>query len=170
MSEYQEVSSISKFLDSGSEGEITQHKISLIDLIKRNPYSVVLFDEIEKAHPNILNLFLQLFDEGRLTSNLGETVSFRNAIIICTSNIGSRILLEALEKEQAMWAEAKDRAIIELRQAISPELYNRFDEVIVFSPHDITNLTNIAELQLQALAERIQQKGIVLEWIKHCLC
>jgi ATP-dependent Clp protease ATP-binding subunit ClpC len=166
MSEYQEVSSISKFLDTGSEGEMTQHKISLIDRVKSNPYSVVLFDEIEKAHPNILNLFLQLFDEGRLTSNLGETVSFRNAVIICTSNIGSRILLESLEKEQSMWSEAKDRAIIELRQAISPELYNRFDEIVVFSPHDVTKLTTIAQLQLNELAERMQKKGIMLDWDK----
>ncbi len=164
MSEYQEVSSISKFLDTGESGEFQQHKISLIDRIKNNPYSVVLFDEIEKAHPNILNLFLQLLDEGRLTSNLGETVSFRNCIIICTSNIGSRIILESLEKDHSMWAEARDRAIIELRQAISPELYNRFDEIVVFGPHDVNNLTTISELQLQELAKRLNSKGINLEW------
>ncbi len=164
MSEYQELSSISKFLDVG--GESTQHKISLIDRIKNNPYSVVLFDEIEKAHPNILNLFLQLLDEGRLTSNLGETVSFRNSIVICTSNIGSRIILDSLTKDQSMWAEAKDKAIIELRQAISPELYNRFDEIVVFGPHNINNLTNITQLQLQELAKRLQEKGVSLDWDK----
>lgn len=164
MSEYQEVSSISKFLDTGGESNLQQNKISLIDRIKNNPYSVVLFDEIEKAHPNILNLFLQLLDEGRLTSNLGETVSFRNCIVICTSNIGSRIILESLEKDQSMWSEARDKAIIELRQAISPELYNRFDEIVVFGPHNVNNLATIAELQLQELAKRMSDKSINLEW------
>ncbi len=164
MSEYQEISSISKFLDSGEEKAFEQHKISLIDRIKNNPYSVVLFDEIEKAHPNILNLFLQLLDEGRLTSNMGETVSFRNSIVICTSNIGSRIILDSLQKDQSMWLEAKDKAIIELRQAISPELYNRFDDIVVFAPHDINNLTKITELQLQELAKRLNKKGIILNW------
>lgn len=164
MSEYQEISSISKFLDTGGENQFQQHKLSLIDRIKNNPYSVVLFDEIEKAHPNILNLFLQLLDEGRLTSNLGETVSFRNSIVICTSNIGSRIIIDSLTKDQSMWAEARDKAIIELRQAISPELYNRFDEIIVFGPHDMGNLAKITELQLQELAKRLSKKGIILNW------
>ncbi len=164
MSEYQEVSSISKFLDTGGDSGFQQNKISLIDRIKNNPYSVVLFDEIEKAHPNILNLFLQLLDEGRLTSNLGETVSFRNCIVICTSNIGSRIILESLEKDQSMWSEARDKAIIELRQAISPELYNRFDEIVVFGPHNVNNLATIADLQLQELAKRMSDKSINLEW------
>ncbi len=164
MSEYQKVSSISSFLGSNTEDLLSQHKLTLIDRIKSNPYSVVLFDEIEKAHPNILNLFLQLLDEGRLTSSLGETVSFRNSIIICTSNIGSRIILESLQKDQAIWEEAKDKAIIELRQAISPELYNRFDEIIVFSPHNINNLAVISELQLQELAKRLNNKGIILNW------
>lgn len=164
MSEYQEISSISKFLDTGGGDDVSHHKISLIDRIKRNPYSVVLFDEIEKAHPNILNLFLQLLDEGRLTSNLGETVSFRNSIIICTSNIGSRIILDSLQKDRAMWEEAKSKAIIELRQAISPELYNRFDEIVVFGPHDISNLAKITEIQLQELAKRLHSKGVKLEW------
>ena len=166
MSEYQEISSISKFLDTGGDSNFTQNKISLIDRIKNNPYSVVLFDEIEKAHSNILNLFLQLLDEGRLTSNLGETVSFRNCIIICTSNIGSRIILESLEKDHSMWAEARDKAIIELRQAILPELYNRFDEIVVFAPHNVNNLAKIAELQLQELGKRINNQGIKLDWDK----
>ncbi len=164
MSEYQEISSISKFLDSGSDSSSAQTTISLIDRIKRNPYSVVLFDEIEKAHPNILNIFLQLFDEGRLTSNTGETVSFRNSIIISTSNIGSRIIMDSLQKDRALWGEAKDRALIELRQAISPELFNRFDEIIIFAPHDVHNLTKISDLELQQLAKRLEKNGIRVNW------
>lgn len=165
MSEYQDIPSINKFLGSaGDENIMGQSSISLIDKIKSNPYTVVLFDEIEKAHPQILDLFLQLFDEGRLTSNQGETVDFTNSIMICTSNIGSKILLEALENDQSLWEEAKERALLELRQSIKPELLNRFDKVIVFSPHDTSNLAQIATLLLTDLAKRLSEKGITITW------
>ncbi|MHC1716917.1 MAG: AAA family ATPase [Candidatus Dojkabacteria bacterium] len=165
MSEYQDINSINKFLgSSGDENILGQSSISLVDKIKSNPYTVVLFDEIEKAHPQILDLFLQLFDEGRLTSNQGETVDFTNSIMICTSNIGSKILLDALEKDKSLWDEAKNRALLELRQSIKPELLNRFDKVIVFSPHDISNLSQIAILLLNDLAKRLSEKGITITW------
>jgi ATP-dependent Clp protease ATP-binding subunit ClpC len=162
MSEYQEIESIDKFL--GSTGDPNPQSISLIDQIKRNPHTVVLFDEIEKAHPQILDLFLQIFDEGRLTSNMGETVDFTNAIIICTSNIGSKILLDSLQKSDTLWEEAKSRALIELNHSLRPELLNRFDKVIVFHPHDIENLTKIATLLLEELSERLAQKGFIIKW------
>lgn len=165
MSEYQEISSIEKFLgDSGDRNSNSQSAVSLIDKVKLNPYTVILFDEIEKAHPQILDLFLQIFDEGRLTSNLGEVVDFTNSIIVCTSNIGSSILLESLNDNKTTWDEAKDRALIELRQSIRPELLNRFDKVVVFHPHDIDNLSEIAELLLQELAKRLSEKSISLTW------
>lgn len=165
MSEYQEISSIDKFLGtSGKENIMGQAKISLIDKIKANPYTVVLFDEIEKAHPNILNLFLQIFDEGRLTSNSGETVDFTNTIIISTSNIGSKTLLDSLQQDSSLWEEAKNRCLLQLRQAIRPELLNRFDKVIVFSPHNIDNLTKISVLLLNKLAKRIGKKNITVTW------
>ncbi len=165
MSEYQEVNSIEKFLGaSGQTNILGQTAISLIDRVKSNPYTVVLFDEIEKAHPDILNLFLQMFDEGRLTSTAGETVDFTNTIIICTSNIGSKILLDSLEKDASLWNEAKDRALMELRQYLKPELLNRFDKVIVFAPHDVNNLTQISNLLLAELAKRLSEKGIILKW------
>jgi len=136
----------------------------LADRVKSNPYTVVLFDEIEKAHPDVLNLFLQMFDEGRLTNNAGETIDFTNTIIICTSNIGSQILLNALERDANLWNDAKDRALLELRQYLRPELLNRFDKVIVFAPHDINNLTQIANLLLTELAKRMADKGMALKW------
>lgn len=105
-----------------------------------------------------------MFDEGRLTNNAGETIDFTNTIIICTSNIGSQILLNALEKDANLWNEAKDRAILELRQYLRPELLNRFDKVIVFAPHDINNLTQIANLLLTELAKRMADKGMALKW------
>lgn len=165
MSEYQEVNSIEKFLGSSNQTNIMgQSPVTLIDRVKSNPYTVVLFDEIEKANPDILNLFLQMFDEGRLTSASGETVDFTNTIIICTSNIGSQILLDSLEKDASLWNEAKERALLELRQYLKPELLNRFDKVIVFAPHDVSNLTQIANLLLNDLAKRLADKGIILKW------
>jgi len=167
MSEYQDIDSLEKFLGSNKEtNTMGQTSVTLVDKIKLNPYTVILFDEFEKAHPQILDLFLQIFDEGRLTSNLGEVVDFTNSIIICTSNIGSLILLNSLSDGKTTWEEAKDRALIELRQSIRPELLNRFDKVLVFHPHDIENLSNISEILLQELSKRLGEKNIVLTWNK----
>jgi ATP-dependent Clp protease ATP-binding subunit ClpB len=124
MSNIQEITSIQKFLGTTESSAFGQTSVSLIDRIRAKPYGVVLFDEIEKAHPQILDLFLQIFDEGRLTSNTGETVDFTNSIIICTSNIGSKIILDSLQKDNSLWEDAKSRAEIELRR-IRPELLNR---------------------------------------------
>jgi len=165
MSEFQDIDSVEKFLGTTQNSNVFgQTNITLVDRVKSNPYTVVLFDEIEKANPKILNLFLQIFDEGRLTSAAGETVDFTNTIIVCTSNIGSSILLQAIEQDEALWGEAKDRAMIELRQSISPELLNRFDKVIVFSPLEITQLKSVAELLLVELKKRMIDKGINIKW------
>jgi len=165
MSEYKEINSVEKFLGGASDSSILgRSSTSLVDKIKSNPYSIVLFDEMEKAHPQILDLFLQIFDEGRLTSTLGETVDFTHSIIICTSNIGSAMLLETLNDRNVTWQEAKDRAMIELKQAIKPELLNRYDKVLVFHPHDIQNLSQISELLLAELAQRLAEKSITLKW------
>jgi ATP-dependent Clp protease ATP-binding subunit ClpC len=164
MSEYQEIQSIEKFLGSTSKDGFGQTAISLVDRIKKNPYTVVLFDEVEKAHPNILDLFLQIFDEGRLTSTQGETVDFTNTIIVCTSNIGSRMLLESLDKDHSLWNEAKERVLLEVRQSLRPELINRFDKIIVFHPHDLNNLSKIATLLLNELAKRLGKKNITVKW------
>ena len=164
MSEYQEVNSIQKFLGSTKSSTFGQTSVSLIDRIKAKPYGIVLFDEIEKAHPQILDLFLQIFDEGRLTSNKGETVDFTNSIIICTSNIGSKIILDSLQEDSSLWEDAKSRAEIELRQALRPELLNRFDDIIFFSPLDLDELSKIAELLLTDLAKRLSEKNLTLQW------
>lgn len=164
MSEYQEIESIQKFLGASSTHEYGQTSVTLIDKVKTNPHTVVLFDEIEKAHSNILDLFLQLFDEGRLTSNQGETIDFTNTIIICTSNIGSKMLLESLSKDHSLWEEAKSRVLLEIRHSLKPELINRFDQIIVFSPHDLNNLSQIATLLLNDLAERLAKKNILIKW------
>jgi ATP-dependent Clp protease ATP-binding subunit ClpC len=164
MSEYQDTQSIEKFLGSSSESGFGQSSISLVDRVKGNPYTVVLFDEIEKANPSILDLFLQIFDEGRLTSTQGETIDFTNTIIVCTSNIGSKMLLDALEKDHSLWQEAKERVFLEVRQALRIELVNRFDQIIVFHPHDLNNLAKIATLLLNELAARLSKKNIIIKW------
>ncbi|MCA9375316.1 ATP-dependent Clp protease ATP-binding subunit, partial [Candidatus Dojkabacteria bacterium] len=164
LSEYQEVNSVSKILGTTNTSNSGQTEVTLLDKVKATPYTVVLLDEIEKANPQILDLFLQLFDEGRLTSNTGEAVNFTNTIIIATSNIGSLKLLQALERDHTMWDEAKQNALLELRGALRPELLNRFDKIIVFSPHNINNLVKITKLLLNKLAERIGKRGISLEW------
>ncbi len=164
MSEYQEEGSVNRFLGSQKDGGYSQGEVTLLDRVKRNPYTVLLFDEIEKANPKVLDLFLQLFDEGRLTSSVGQTVDFTNTIIICTSNIGSHIMLENLSKKENMWEDIKNKVTIELKQKIRPELYNRFDKIITFSPHTIEDLTNIAVLLLDDLAKRMLDKGMTLKW------
>ena len=164
MSEYQEINSIQKFLGSTESSEFGQVSISLIDRVKAKPYGVVLFDEVEKAHPQILDLFLQIFDEGRLTSANGETVDFTNSIIICTSNIGSKIIIDSLREDASLWEDAKSRAEIELRQALRPELLNRFDDIIFFSPLTPEELAEIADLLLTELAKRLAEKNLNLQW------
>lgn len=162
MSEYQDIESINKILGTSDNTGGT----TLLDRVKSNPYTVILFDEIEKANPAILDLFLQLFDEGRLTSTAGETVNFTNTIIITTSNIGSRTLLKTLDENVGLWEEAKARVMIELKQFMKPELFNRYDDVVVFAPHTRDSLAKIAEILLIKLAGRLSEKGITLEWAK----
>jgi ATP-dependent Clp protease ATP-binding subunit ClpC len=164
MSEFQDTQSIEKFLGSSSGSGFGQSSISLVDRVKNNPYTVVLFDEIEKANPSILDLFLQIFDEGRLTSTQGETIDFTHTIIVCTSNIGSKMLLDALEKDHSLWSEAKERVLLEVRQSLRIELINRFDQVIVFHPHDLNKLSQIATLLLNELAGRLGKKNINVKW------
>ncbi|MEA3357004.1 MAG: ATP-dependent Clp protease ATP-binding subunit [Patescibacteria group bacterium] len=166
MSEFKQIQSIERLLGSSDISETSPSTNTFLDKIKRDPFTVVLLDEIEKAHPQILDLFLQLLDEGRLTSNTGETINFSNTIIIATSNIGSKYLLETLEKDTSLFEEAKTQVLKELRQNMRVEFINRFDKIIVFSPHPIDNLTKITELLLKELKVRLLEKEITLEWNK----
>lgn len=163
MSEYMNEDSVEKFLGKSNTNSGDQVHTSLLDRIKGNPYTVVLFDEIEKAHPKILDLFLQLTDEGRLTSTNGETVDFTNAIIIFTSNIASQLILESIEAKQ-IWDETKSRVMIELKNSIRPELFNRFDGIVVFHPQNIENLSIITSNLLIELNNRMKEKSIEVVW------
>jgi ATP-dependent Clp protease ATP-binding subunit ClpC len=158
MSEFQQVSDIPRLIGSpGEEGLLTTK-------VREDPFSLVLLDEIEKAHPNILNLFLQVLDEGSLTDGLGRKVDFKNTIIISTSNAGYKIILQAL-KEKGDWSEVKQKLLDYLfEEAIfRPEFINRFDAVVVFQPLSRKNLLGIAELMLQKLKKNLKEKGIDFE-------
>jgi ATP-dependent Clp protease ATP-binding subunit ClpA len=155
MSEFQSVSDIPRLLGSpGQEGLLTTP-------VRENPFSLILLDEIEKAHPNILNLFLQVLDEGHLTDGQSRKVIFRDSIIIATSNAGYKIILECL-KDKTEWLGVKQKLLDSLFQEgiFRPEFINRFDAVVVFKPLSKENLLDIAELLLQKLKANLLVKGI----------
>jgi ATP-dependent Clp protease ATP-binding subunit ClpA len=131
--------------------------------VRRRPYQVVLFDEIEKAHPDVFNILLQLLDDGRLTGSQGRTVSFRNTVVIMTSNIGSTALIEAAESGADAFAAAAERVRTSLRDHFRPEFLNRIDEVIVFQPLGEDQLKEIVGLLLAAVERRLDESGIGLE-------
>jgi len=155
MSEFQNVTDIPRLIGSpGEEGFLTTR-------VRERPFSLILLDEIEKAHPNILNLFLQVLDEGFLTDGLGRKVDFKNAIIIATSNAGYKVILEAL-REKTEWSGVKQKLLDYLfEEAIfRPEFINRFDAVVVFRPLTKENLLDIAELMLQKLKKNLKEKDV----------
>lgn len=163
MSEYLEDQSVNKLLGSYGESERNKSSVTILDKVKTNPYTLVLFDEIEKANPKILNLFLQLFEEGRLTSTSGETIDFTNTIIVCTSNIAASEILKSIE-EGHMWEDTKNIVKMQLKQYLKPELLNRFDGVVIFHPQTKDNLVKISDMLLTELAERLKEKNISLDW------
>jgi len=155
MSEFQDTKDIARLIGSpGEEGLLTTK-------IRENPFSIILLDEIEKAHSNILNLFLQVLDEGSLTDGSGRKVDFKNSIIIATSNAGYQIILKALD-EKTEWALVKEKLLdyIFEKAIFRPEFINRFDAVVVFSPLSKEHLLKISELMLQKIKKNLKEKGI----------
>lgn len=158
MSEFQAIKDIPRLIGQpNQEGLLTTQ-------VRENPFSLILLDEFEKAHLNILNLFLQVLDEGFLTDGLGRKVNFRNSIIIATSNAGYKVILEAL-KQRTEWSKVKAKLLDYLFQKaiFRPELINRFDAIVVFRPLSQENLLDIAELMLQKLKKNLKEKGIEFE-------
>ncbi|HEY1428770.1 MAG TPA: AAA family ATPase, partial [Candidatus Tumulicola sp.] len=136
----------------------------LTEAIRRRPYSVVLFDEIEKAHPDVFNIFLQILDDGRLTDGQGRTIDFKNTIVIMTSNIGSHRILEHRGAfTGADYAVMRATVLDELRQHFRPEFLNRIDEIIVFHALSEEQLAEIVDIQLQRLRKRLAERRITLE-------
>jgi ATP-dependent Clp protease ATP-binding subunit ClpB len=131
----------------------------LTEAVRRRPYAVVLFDEVEKAHPEVLNILLQLLDDGRLTDAQGRTVDFRNTIVIMTSNLGSQWIVE----RGLAWETIRNRVMEAVREHFRPELLNRIDDVIIFRPLGLPQIERIVDIQLQGLRNRLTERKISLE-------
>ena len=135
----------------------------LTEAVRRSPYSVVLFDEVEKAHPDVFNILLQVLDDGRITDSQGRTVDFKNTIIILTSNLGSHYILEDLQDDGEISEEAKAKVDALLKQSFRPEFLNRLDEIVFYKPLSRDNIKGIIDLQLANLQKRLDQKQITLQ-------
>jgi ATP-dependent Clp protease ATP-binding subunit ClpB len=135
----------------------------LTEAVRRKPYSVVLFDEIEKAHPDVFNALLQILDDGRLTDSQGHTVNFRNTVIIMTSNIGSMHLLEGLDDAGDIPADVRERVMGELRGHFRPEFLNRVDDIVLFKPLTLEEIERIVELQIDDVRRRLADRRLTLD-------
>ena len=135
----------------------------LSEQVRRHPYSVILFDEIEKAHPDVFNILLQVLDDGRITDSQGRTVDFKNTIIILTSNLGSQYLLDGIDENGNISEEAREGVMNELRRSFRPEFLNRLDETIFFRPLTKDNLKGIIDIMLDSLKKRLADKSLGLE-------
>ncbi len=163
MSEYMEKFSVSRLIGAPPGYVGYDEGGQLTEAVRRKPYSVVLFDEIEKAHPDVFNVLLQVLDDGRITDSQGRTVDFKNTVIIMTSNIGSSYLLEGIDDSGEIKEEAKNMAMSELRNHFRPEFLNRVDEIIMFKPLTKNNIGNIIYLLLQDINNRLAEKELRVE-------
>ncbi len=167
MSEYQERHTVSRLIGAPPGYVGYEEGGQLTEAVRRRPYSVVLLDEIEKAHPEVFNILLQVLDEGRLTDNQGRTVNFRNTIIIMTSNLGSELIRERLSSgrwdSEEVLEEVKQEILSLLRRTLRPEFLNRIDEIIVFHPLRKEHLKQILRLQLQRLLQRLEKQQVSIQ-------
>lgn len=163
MSEYMEKHSVSRLIGAPPGYIGYDEGGQLTEAVRRKPYSVILFDEIEKAHPDVFNTLLQLLDDGRLTDSQGRTVDFRNCIVIMTSNIGSMHLLDGISADGALKDGARDRVMEDLRSHFRPEFLNRVDETVVFLPLRRDQIVRIVDLQMSRLRARLEERKISLE-------
>ena len=135
----------------------------LTEAVRRKPYSVVLFDEIEKAHPDVFNILLQVLDDGRITDSQGRTVDFKNTIIILTSNLGSSYLLDGINEDGEISEHAKEQVSALLKQSFRPEFLNRLDEIVYYKPLTRADVSKIIDLLVDGLAGRLAERQIGLE-------
>ena len=160
MSEYMEKHAVARMIGAPPGYVGYEEGGQLTEAVRRRPYAVVLFDEVEKAHPDVFNVLLQILDDGRLTDAQGRTVDFRNSVLIMTSNIGSQYLLEA---GQGGWEQAETKVLEMMRQTFKPEFLNRVDDVIIFRPLDHDDLAKIVDLQIARVARLVEDKKLRLE-------
>ena len=163
MSEYMEKYSVSRLIGAPPGYVGYEEGGQLTEAVRRKPYSVVLFDEIEKAHPDVFNVLLQVLDDGRITDSQGRTVDFKNTILIMTSNIGSSYLLDGISEDGSIKEEAANLVMNDLRDHFRPEFLNRLDEIIMFKPLTKDNIGHIVDLMMKDLNERLSDREISLE-------
>ena len=163
MSEYMEKYSTSRLIGAPPGYVGYEEGGQLTEAVRRKPYSVVLFDEIEKAHPDVFNILLQVLDDGRITDSQGRTVDFKNTIIILTSNLGSEYILEGITDKGEISEEAKEKVNTLLKKSFRPEFLNRLDEIVLYKPLKKEEVTKILDLLIVDLEKRLEDKHITLE-------
>ena len=163
MSEYMEKYSVSRLIGAPPGYVGYEEGGQLTEAVRRKPYSVVLFDEVEKAHPDVFNVLLQVLDDGRITDSQGRTVDFKNTIIILTSNLGSSVLLDGIGADGEIREDAKQQVHELLRRSFRPEFLNRLDEIVFYKPLTKENITGIIDLLIQALSKRLEDKQLSVE-------
>jgi ATP-dependent Clp protease ATP-binding subunit ClpB len=172
MSEYQERHSVSRLVGAPPGYVGYDEGGQLTEAVRRKPYSVVLLDEIEKAHPDVFNILLQVLDDGRLTDNKGRTVDFKNTILIMTSNVGADIIQAYMGRltseiaRQSILDECRNEVLEVLKRTVRPEFLNRIDEVIMFEPLSQTDIRDILRMQIADLQEKLSENGVALEFTK----
>jgi ATP-dependent Clp protease ATP-binding subunit ClpB len=169
MSEYMEKFSVSRLIGAPPGYVGYEEGGQLTEAVRRKPYSVVLLDEIEKAHPEVFNVLLQLLDEGRLTDSKGRTVNFKNTIVIMTSNLGSHLIQEKVKSldernREEIMDDLRVRLLEMLKQSIRPEFLNRIDDIILFKPLTLAEIKQIVDLQLRNVQKLVATKNITLEF------
>ena len=164
MSEYMEKHTVSRLVGSPPGYIGYEEGGQLTEAVRRKPYSVILFDEIEKAHPDVFNILLQVLDDGRLTDNQGRTVDFKNTVIIMTSNIGSHYLLEGIDGDGNIEQDAKDMVSKEMSSTFKPEFLNRIDEIVMFKPLLREEIFKIIDLQVEEIQEKLEDRDIKVKF------
>ena len=162
MSEYMEKFSVSRLIGAPPGYVGYEEGGQLTEAVRRKPYSVILFDEIEKAHPDVFNILLQVLDDGRITDSQGRTVDFKNTILIMTSNIGSQYLLDGIDEQGNISKQASDEVMNDLRAHFRPEFLNRLDEIIMFKPLTKENISGIIDIITERLNRRLADKELKL--------
>ena len=166
MSEYMEKYSVSRLIGAAPGYVGYEEGGQLTEAVRRNPYSVILFDEIEKAHPDVFNILLQVLDDGRLTDSQGRTVNFKNTIIIMTSNIGSSYLIDGLKEDGTIDQENRKLVDSSLRASFKPEFLNRIDDIVMFKPLTSDQVYKIIDLQIEDISKRLEDRDITIELSK----
>ena len=171
MSEYQERHSVSRLVGAPPGYVGYDEGGQLTEAVRRKPYSVVLLDEIEKAHPDVFNILLQVLDDGRLTDNKGRTVDFKNTILIMTSNVGADIIQTFMEhlpvegdERQKMLSDCRGEVLEVLKRTVRPEFLNRIDELIMFEPLSQTDVRDILRMQIADLKEKLSENGVSISF------